>query len=245
MQVKSAFKVLFDIDQDVIVEKLDKGNGINFIRAKENDSFVIFKDNGEIYVLLKTVAPRIDRHGRRYYHCVETDAHVYDPTTGKVVDDTLEKEFKEFLIKSEELKLQMIAEESKEEAIREQVQKLYERRIIQDIASFDDDLEFDELEENIAQKKANSEMNIQIPTIRVGKAELRRIETLTPHDTITEVISILLDGSILKALLSKLVTSKWLILGAVIVGMALLIIIEVGFAAFFPTEWKTFMGIPL
>jgi len=205
------------------VYKFDLGNGIKRFRAKEDDNFLRFKDKGTLYIILKTIAPKIDKWGNRYFFVFESDIHTFDIENGKILDPSLEKEFKQ-RIKLEELyKFKSMIKEVEEEVIKDKAKEI---------------LSYFEVSES--DKDKTEELTMIIPAIKLGKTAETYIENLTPHDTINEVNSLLLDGKILSSVLNTVKENRWVILGAMVVGSAITIIAIVLFAIMFPEQWMAF-----
>lgn len=209
-----------------LVEKFDTGNGFARFKCKEDDHFIRFRDRGTLYLILKTIPPKIDKFGNRLYFTYETDIHTFEIESGKILDEQLEKEFKE-RIKLEELtKFKDMMKEVEEEAIQDRA-----REILKSMSVSKDNEEEEE-----------TALNINLPYIKLGKTSETHIDNLTPHDTINEVNSLILDGKLLKALLTSAMRDKWVLLGAMIVGSALTIVIMTLVAIMFPEQWGAFMS---
>ena len=211
------------------IYRMDMGNGLFKKRVREDDNFLRFNDKGTIYLVLKTVPPRMDKNGNRHYFMYETDVHTFNIETGEVLDKTLEKEFKERLKLNEVQKFKDMMKDIEEEAIRERAETILESW------SIGEEIEPEKLTDE--EKKI---FEISAPVIKLSKTAEAEIDVLTPHDTINEVSSMILDGKVLTALMNAVEYNKWLLLGVMSVGSALTIIFAVlvvpRSAATFPTS---------
>jgi len=205
------------------VEKFDLGNGIKRFKCREDDNFLRFKEKGTLYIILKTIAPRVDRWGNRYFFVFESDIHTFDIENGKILDPVLEKEFKKRIKLEEIYKFKSMIKEVEEEVIKDKAKEI---------------LSYFEVSDE--EKESEQELELIIPAIKLGKTAEVHIDNLTPHDTINEVNSLLLDGKILTSVLKSAKENKWMILGGMIVGSALTIIATVLFAILFPEQWHDF-----
>lgn len=207
------------------------GNEYEKIRASETDQFVKFKLKGTLYILLKTIPPYIDKRGNKFFYMMESDVHTFDPSTGKVLDEKLEKEYKKKLLKDEIEKFDELMKGIKQEALKAKAQQLYEAISIGTVA---DDEESEE--------KKDKDIVFEIPVIKTGITIKAKIDDLTPHDTINEVMSKVLDGTILNVLLTPPKYDWKTIIGIMIVGVSLGWILVIMYAVFFPEQFGSLVG---
>lgn len=219
------------------VHKLDMGNGFKKIRARETDEFLKFKDRGVQYIILKTVPPKIDRRGNKFWYVMETDIHTFDIETGKVLDEEQAIAFKRRLLKNELQSFQELVKGARDEAIKERTQDIYDTLITTDKIM---EGETEEQEEEFVK-----EFTIEVPTIKVGRSLEVKIENLTPHDTINEIMSMILDGTILSALMRKAKVEMATYAGILIVGICLGWILIILFAVLAPEQWSALVGKPV
>jgi len=222
------------------VHKLDVGNSYKKIRSKETDQFLKFKDRGTPYVMLKSVPAKIDFRGNTHHYMVESDVHTFDPETGQVLDPRLEKEFKKRLLKNELEEFKELIKGAQQDAIKERTKEIYESIIVKPVLDSDGTAKVDDLDDKT--QKELMEIEFNVPTIKIGKTIALRIENLTPHDTINEVMSMILDGTVLQALITPPKLSTLQLIGVGIVGICLGWILIILYAVFFPNEWALLVG---
>ncbi len=219
------------------VHKLDIGNSYKKIRSKETDQFLKLKDRGTQYLLLKTVPPKIDLRGNKHWFMVESDCHTFNPETGEVLDARLEGEFKKRLLKNELTEFKELIKGAQEEAIQKRTDEIYESIVVKPVLS-DEEAESEDGEE----KAELMEIEFNVPTIKIGKTIDMRIQDLTPHDTINEVMSMILDGTVLQSLITPPKLSKLQLVGVGIVGICIGWILIILYAVAFPNEWALLVG---
>lgn len=219
------------------VHKLDLGNSYKRIRAGETDQFLKFKDHGTQYLLLKSSIPHVDFRGNKHWFMVESDVHTFNPESGEVLDSRLEGEFKKRLLKNELEEFKELIKGAQEDAIKKRTQEIYESIVVKP------KIETEEEESSDEEAKAElMEIEFNVPTIKIGKTIETRINDLTPHDTINEILSMLLDGSVLKSLITPPKLSWAQIIGVGIVGLCVGWILIILYATLFPKEWAALVG---
>lgn len=223
------------------VVKLDIGDGYKKRRCSETDQFIKFRDRGTQYIVLKTVPPKIDSSGNKFWFMMESDVHTYNPNDGKVLNEKMEEEFKKRLLKNEIQQFEELLKDAKKEVIKERTREIYDSLVVSKEAT--DDLT--DGSDNSKNETDSFELEIEMPVIKIGKTLERRIEDLTPHDTINEVMSMILDGTILSSLLTPPKLDMKTILGVLIVGVALGWILIILYAVAFPDQWAAFVGKPV
>jgi len=211
------------------IYRLDLGNGFTKKRVREDDNFLRFKDQGTVYLVLKTVPPKIDKNGNRHFFMYETDVHTFNVESGKVLSKELEKEFKERLKLNEIQKFKDMMKDIEEEAIKDRAEIILESWSIGE-------------EADKRKNEKQSKFEITPPVIKLSKTAETQIDVLTPHDTINEVMSMILDGKVLSALMSSVDYNKWFILMFMVVGSAITIILAVVVALMFPEQWAQLVG---
>ena len=211
------------------IYRLDLGNGFTKKRVREDDNFLRFKDQGTVYLVLKTVPPKIDQNGNRHFFMYETDVHTFNVESGKVLSKELEKEFKERLKLNEIQKFKDMMKDIEEEAIKDRAEIILESWSIGE-------------EADKRKNEKQSKFEITPPVIKLSKTAETQIDVLTPHDTINEVMSMILDGKVLSALMSSVDYNKWFILMFMVVGSAITIILAVVVALMFPEQWAQLVG---
>lgn len=223
---------------NTFIHKLDIGNSYKRKRCKESDQFVHFKDQGTKYIILKTVPPKVDYRGNKHFYMMEADIHVFDPESGKVLDDRLEKEFKKRLLKNELEKFSDLMKDAQEEAIAERAKELYDTMQVKTKKA-------DGKEEVVLGEEGNElvEIEFNVPTIKIGTTIATKINNLTPHDTINEVISMILDGVVLKNLITPIKMEWKTIVGILIVGICMGYISVIMYAVFFPEQFRDLVGL--
>jgi hypothetical protein len=212
--------------------KFDLGSSFVKKRVKETDAFIKFKDKGTRYIILKTQPAKVDKYGNKYFFMFETDVHSFDPETGKVLDESLESEFKERLKLNELQKFKELLKDVEEDAIKERAKDIYESITVTE--SSKDKKEGAE-EEEIT-------IDITVPNIKLSTTAEIKIDSLTPHDTINEVLSHILDGTVLNSLITPKRMDKLTLFGILTVGICLGWILMIIFAAFWPDLWRQFWG---
>ena len=216
-------KTVIGVGQTTKVLKFDNGNSYREFKAKETDNFLTFKDRGEINVLFKTIPAKINPKGVRLYTCMETDIHTYNINTGEVVSKEFESWFKGRLKKKAVEELEKTLSDTKTEMDKEHYKKAYQKLLNGEIGDIEN-------------------LKIEIPEIQLGETTLKRIDDLTPHDTVNETINMVMGDKILKNLLDQLQMSKWMVAAILIVGMASLLLIEIFLIAAFPVQWGQLIG---
>lgn len=221
------------------IYRLDLGNGFTKKRVKEDDNFLRFKDQGTIYLVLKTVPPKIDKNGNRHFFMYETDVHTFNVETGVVLNKELEKEFKERLKLNEIQKFKDMMKDIEEEAIRDRAELILESWSVEG-----GEEAIEEAKKGKGKQKEPKEdvFKITPPVIKLSKTAETQIDVLTPHDTINEVLSMILDGKVLASLMSSVEYNKWFILMFMITGSALTIILAIIIALMFPEQWAQLVG---
>jgi len=216
----------------VYLFKFDLGSSFKKKKVKETDAFLKFKDAGTQYIILKTQPAKVDKYGNKYYFMFETDVHSFDPETGKVLDPSLENEFKERLKLNELAKFKDLLRDVEEDAIKERAKDIYESiTVTKETKASEEESEDDEIS-----------IDITVPTVKLSKTAEIRIDNLTPHDTINEVLSHILDGTVLNSLITPKRMDKITLFGILTVGVALGWILMIIFAAFWPDLWRQFWG---
>jgi hypothetical protein len=225
------------------VHKLDLGNSYKKIRAKETDQFLKFKDRGTPYIILKTVPAKVDFRGNKQWFLMESDVHTYDPESGEVLDPRLEGEFKKRLLKNELEEFKELIKGAQQEAIRKRTDEIYDSIIVRPVTSDGQEDESKSIEAmDLETEQRLMEVEFNVPTIKIGRTLETRIENLTPHDTINEVMSMILDGTVLKSLITPPKLSIPQVLGVGIVGLCVGWILIILYAVMFPNEWALLVG---
>ncbi len=228
---------VFGSGESVYVYKIGLGNEFRRIPVRTvTDSFLKFKDRGTNYIILKTVPPYIDPKGTRHYFVWETDVHTADPDTGEVLDAKLEGEYKKRLMANELEDFKDILDEVKAEALRERAEELFAGMELTQTHTGESTIKSKEEDGDILQ------IDITIPSLKLGKTRRLEISELTPHDTINEVLSMILDGTILKSLIKPKKMDWQTITGILIVGICLGWIFVIAYMVLAPAGWAAFVG---
>jgi hypothetical protein len=231
------FKRRFGLAGATFMHKFDLGNHYRKRKVKELESFLRFKEKGTLFIILKSVAAKIDKHGNRHYWMYETDVHTYNPEDGSVLAPELEKEFKNRLKINELQRFKELLAEVEDDAIKERARDIYEAITLTDKKVIKGKKTIEGNEE-----PEMSVLDIEVPNIRLGKTAEMRIDALTPHDTIEEVMAQILEGKVLNILLKPKRWDFWTRFGHVIVGVSIGWILMVLFAAFSPDLWRQLWG---
>ncbi len=228
---------VFGSGESVYIYKIGLGNEFRRINVRTvTDSFLKFKDRGTNYIILKTIPPYIDSKGARHYFVWETDVHTANPDTGEVLDAKLEGEYKKRLMANELEEFKDILDEVKAEALRERAEELFAGMELTQTHTDETTIESKKEDEGILQ------IDITVPSLKLGKTRKLEISELTPHDTINEVLSMILDGTILKSLIKPKKMDWQSVAGILIVGICLGWIMVIAYMVLVPAGWAAFVG---
>lgn len=210
------------------IHRFDIGNGYRRFKVTEDDYFCRFREKGTLFLMMKTVAPSIGKYGDRHFFIFETDIHTFNPRDGKILTPEMEKYFKQRLKKEEVQKFRDVIKEIEEDAIRERAHDILKKMVVRTKG------------DKTAPDTEEIEMELLIPSLKLAVSTEMAIDDLTPHDTINEFNSLILDGKIITALMNAAKMNKWVLVGGIIVGMALMVLMVVGYAVAFPDQWRMF-----
>lgn len=210
------------------IHRFDIGNGYRKFRVTEDDYFCRFRDKGTLFLMMKTTAPSIGKYGDRHFFIFETDIHTFNPRNGSILTPEMEKYFKERLKKEEVKKFRDVIKDIEEKAIQERAEDILKKLSVR-VKSTDKDIDEQELE-----------MELLIPSLKLAVSTEMAIDDLTPHDTINDFNSLILDGKIITALMNAARMNKWLLAGGIIVGMSLMVLMVIAYAIMFPEQWGAF-----
>lgn len=231
------FRSVIGSGDNIFIYKVGLGNDFTIIPVRSStDSFLKFKDRGTNYIVLKTVSPYIDSKGRRHYFVWETDVHTANPETGQVLDPKLEREYKKRLMANELQDFKDILDEVKTEALKERAEELFEGVELTTTKTGKASIKSKDEDEDVFS------IDITLPSLKLGKTRELEIESLTPHDTINEVMSMILDGTILKSLIKPKKMDWSMVAGILVVGVCLGWILVLLYMVLVPAGWAAFAG---
>jgi len=210
------------------IHRFDIGNGYRRFKVTEDDYFCRFREKGTLFLMMKTTAPKIGKYGDRHFFIFETDIHTFNPQDGTILTPEMEKYFKERLKLEEVQKFKDVIKEIEAQAIAERASEILKKLSVK----------------SKGQKGSVTEDDIQmellIPSLKLAKSSELAINDLTPHDTINEFNSLVLDGKIITALMNATRMNKWVLAAGIVVGMALMVLLVIAFAIAFPEQWRYF-----